>query len=249
MNTKLEDLLEIRTEVEELKYPEERRFNLVKGHLDTFIRKQMNEDEHFLAVLGNIYCQSYFVPELDQDTWDNGIAKLLDLIDQIKKYLPETQNSKVSRTENVFIVHGHEIEMKEAVARLIEKQGLKARILHEQPDESLTIIEKLEKYISTCSFAIVLLTPDDWGGINKCQFDSLRPRARQNIILELGWVIGALGRGNVCVLYRETPNFELPSDIHGILYKRYDIEGNWKYKLLSEMKAAGFNIDSNRVKG
>src|SRR6185369_2863501 len=65
----------------------------------------------------------------------------------------------------VFIVHVHDKEMKETVARFIESQGLEAVILHEQPDGGLTIIEKFESHASDVGFAIVLFSADDFAKV------------------------------------------------------------------------------------
>jgi len=123
-----------------------------------------------------------------------------------------------SKTNKVFIVHGHDSATKESVARYIEKIGLDPIILHEQPNGGKTIIEKFEVY-SDVGFAVILLTPDDVG----CAKDNkanLKTRARQNVIMELGYFLGRLGRERVCALYKE--GVEIPSDYQGVLYTEYD---------------------------
>ncbi|MGC4038121.1 MAG: nucleotide-binding protein [Chitinophagaceae bacterium] len=130
---------------------------------------------------------------------------------------------------NVFIVHGHNIEIQQSVARVIEKLGLNVIILQEQPNEGKTVIEKFESN-SNVGFAIILLTDDDEGKA-KTQID-LQKRARQNVILELGYFIGKLGRGRVLPLYSE--GVELPSDIHGVLYVPIDKAANWKFSISSK---------------
>lgn len=139
----------------------------------------------------------------------------------------------------IFVVHGHDHATKETVARYLEtKLGLRAIILHEQPNLNRTIIEKLEKH-SEVQFAVVILTPDDMGcPKNKAQL--VKPRARQNVIFELGFFIGRLGRDKVCALY--TGDVELPSDYQGILYLSLD-QSEWKIDLAKEIKAAGIRLD------
>jgi predicted nucleotide-binding protein len=110
----------------------------------------------------------------------------------------------VSMGHEVFIVHGHDEAAKQAVSRFIEKLGFTATILHEQPNAGRTIIEKIEAY-SNVGFAIILLTPDDIGGTSD-KPDVLNPRARQNVILELGYFFAKLGRQRVCALYKENSN-------------------------------------------
>jgi hypothetical protein len=99
--------------------------------------------------------------------------------------------------DNVFIVHGHSIEVQQLVARVIEKLGLNAIILQEQPNEGKTVIEKFEGN-SNVGFAIILLTDDDEGKA-RTQI-GLQKRARQNVTLELGYFIGKLGRERVLPL-------------------------------------------------
>ena len=113
----------------------------------------------------------------------------------------------------VFIVHGHNDAAKEKVARLVEKLGLHAVILHEQPSRGQTIIEKFESYTSV-GYAIVLLTADDRGGHANASVDEQRPRARQNVVFELGYFIARLGRNRVGVLFQDA--VEIPSDYSGV---------------------------------
>lgn len=118
---------------------------------------------------------------------------------------------------------------KEAVARLLARLDLNPIILHEQPNKGRTVIETFEAY-SDVGFAVPLLTPDDIGA-TKTTPEKLLSRARQNVILELGYFIGRLSRTRVCALYVE--GVELPSDIHGVLYVPLDAGGVWRWKLAS----------------
>lgn len=148
----------------------------------------------------------------------------------------------------VFVVHGHDEAAKETVARFMEKLGLRTIILHEQPNRGRAIIEKFEEY-SNVGFAVVLLTPDDLGRPRNEAGDG-RPRARQNVIFELGYFIGKLGRSKVCALYKEgveVPGVEIPSDYLGVLYLPMDSGGGWRLLLAREMKDAGFQIDLNKA--
>lgn len=144
-------------------------------------------------------------------------------------------------TRQVFVVHGHDEEAKQSVARFLEKLRLEAVILSERPNEGRTVIEKFEKN-SDVGFAIVLLTPDDLG-YRRDHPDELRSRARQNVILELGYFVGRLSRSRVCALYKGT--VEMPSDFHGVIYLPMDDGAGWKLKLASELKQAGIEIDLN----
>ncbi len=142
----------------------------------------------------------------------------------------------------VFVVHGHDDALRSQVARFLEKLEIRAVLLFEQPGRGKTVIEKLEAN-STVKFAVVLLTPDDVGRAVKDE--ELRPRARQNVILELGYFMGRLGRSNVAVLYDES--VELLSDYRGVEYIKVDAEGAWRLRLARELKEAGLAVDMNRA--
>lgn len=168
----------------------------------------------------------------------------LELIPEMRvKAVPNTiLNQTESRNKDVFIVHGKDEPAKESVSRFIERINLNPIILHEKANANRTIIEKLEHY-SNVGFAIVLLTPDDKGS-SKDEPDGVKPRARQNVIFELGYFIGKLGRENVCALYKE--GVELPSDYQGVLYLPMDAN-EWQLPLAREIKQAGIEIDLNKV--
>lgn len=93
--------------------------------------------------------------------------------------------------------------------------------------------------------SIALLTPDDRAGTASAAYEEQKPRARQNVIFELGYFIGRLGRNRVCALYR--PGVEIPSDYSGVLYVELDERGGWRMALAKEMKAAGLPIDMNKA--
>ena len=144
-------------------------------------------------------------------------------------------------SRKVFIVHGHDDGARETVARFLERIGLEAVILHEQANQGRTIIEKVVAN-SDVGFAVVLLTPDDEGCVKG---GALEPRARQNVLLELGYFIGRLGRDKVCALKRGT--LEIPSDFAGVVWEAMDSSGGWKQALARELEAAGHSIDWNKV--
>ena len=108
-------------------------------------------------------------------------------------------------SQKVFIVHGHDREAKEAVARFIGIFSLKPIILDEQSGGLQAIIDKFEEQAEDIVFAIILLTPDDVGAA-KAEQNELQPRARQNVILELGYFIGRLNRNQICLLYKGALN-------------------------------------------
>lgn len=180
-------------------------------------------------------------------------ALLESMVEEIREYWPEEgapapdlgpkQTQKVEgSSKNVFIVHGRDDGVKETIARLITNLGYNPIILHEQPSEGKTVIEKFETNADAC-FAIALLTPDDMGGLSG-QTD-FKPRARQNVIFEFGYFIGRLSRVRVCAITKS--DIEIPSDYAGVVYIPMDAAGAWRLLLLREMKAAGLTVDANKV--
>ncbi|WP_422703160.1 TIR domain-containing protein [Enterobacter kobei] len=146
-------------------------------------------------------------------------------------------------SRKIFIVHGHDNDALQSVARFISRIGLEEIILSERPDGSRTVIEKFEAESGDVSFAIVLMTPEDSG--NALVSESTRLRARQNVLYELGYFAGKLGRGKVLVLRKG--DIEIPSDLAGVLYTELDEHGGWKRKLLNELSYAGVPFDKERA--
>lgn len=169
---------------------------------------------------------------------------LQDEIDNAEPVAANLPASEVSGSNDVFIVHGHDGEAREAVARFVGILGLNPVVLHEQANMGMTIIEKVEAHGSAAGFAIVLLTPDDKGGKAG---ETVRPRPRQNVVMELGYFIGKLGRPRVCAL-ATTRDMELPSDMSGIVCETFDNDNPaWKMSLARELQAAGCAVDWNKV--
>lgn len=156
---------------------------------------------------------------------------------------PSPQRAPALPEGSVFVVHGHDHLVLQQAARLLEQLGLTPIVLFEETSRGRTIIEKLEQH-SACSAALVLLTPDDVGA-HAGGAETLLPRARQNVVLELGYFLGVLGRERVVVLYSE--GVELPSDYTGVEYIRFDTEGAWKLRVARELAAAGLALDLNKL--
>ena len=166
------------------------------------------------------------------------------MIDEILEADQDTDtqgHQMVPQTREVFIVHGRDAGAKDEIARFVEKLRLKPIILAEVPSKGMTIIEKFEAHADV-GYAIVLLTADDSGALKG---EEVQPRARQNVIFELGFFIGKLGRKRVCALTRG--GAEIPSDYAGVVYIPLDSNDSWKMPLIREIKAAGLDVDANRA--
>lgn len=183
---------------------------------------------------------NYYIRKLDS------VVSRLELIPEspdLRRQPVEEKSVQVETGNRIFIVHGHDEEAKQSVARIVERLGFEPIILHEQPNRGRTIIEKFEEYANV-GYAIVLLTPDDVGASTKNK-DSLTPRARQNVVLELGFFLGKLGRTKVCALHKG--ELEIPSDYSGVIWIPMDKEGAWQYILGREIKSVYPNLDLNKL--
>lgn len=182
---------------------------------------------------------------------DRGRHRAAALLDQAAASLEEelefaddSANSDVVTPKSapqgieVFVVHGRDEAAKDKVQLFLERAGLKAIVLHQQPNAGRTIIEKFEDHGGAVRFAVVLLTPDDVGGIAR---GPMEPRARQNVIAEMGWFAGKLGRSRVCVLKKG--DVAVPSDFAGVAYTEMDDRGAWKQELLRELATAGYTVE------
>jgi predicted nucleotide-binding protein len=189
-----------------------------------------------------------------------GSRKLRDLVERLPLAVePEAlqvRPGKVDKTSqahgaavgssDVFIVHGRSAGgFRDSVARFIEQLGLIPVILADQASEGRTLIEKFEASALDVGYAIALLTPEDWAYGPNDEPPPRPNRARQNVILELGYFMASLGRKNVVALQQE--GLEVPNDILGIVYIPLDNAGAWKTLPARELSAAGHDIDLRKL--
>jgi predicted nucleotide-binding protein len=145
--------------------------------------------------------------------------------------------------DRIFIVHGRNESVRRAVARFLTDLGKDPVVLVDLPSGGRTIIEKFEHYARSARYAIVLVTPDDVGGLRSAP--DVRARARQNVLFELGYFIGKLGRGKVCLM--STDEIEWPSDLHGVVYVPIDAKNQWGWALVHEFLHARIDLDTKAV--
>lgn len=208
-----------------------------------------NEGYTFMGRIGRYFNEVSDYKDLIGRRVDNltnliTVADLLKLDDQGDAIKVNSQaRTKAVSSDEVFIVHGHDEVAKIKAARFIEKLGFKPIILHEQSSSGKTIIEKIEEYTNV-GFAIVLYTPCDIGGKKK-ENPSLTDRARQNVVFEHGYLIGKIGRNNVCALVKG--NIETPTDISGVVYVSMDDSEAWHLMVAKEMRSSGYSVDINKL--
>jgi predicted nucleotide-binding protein len=144
---------------------------------------------------------------------------------------------------NILLIHGRDEATKESILGFIEKLGLRALILHEQPNEGRSIIEKSGE-LSNIDFAIILFTPDEIAA-SRNKPKERRARVSQNVIFEFGYFLGKLGPQRVCALYKE--GVEIPSEYSGVVCIPMDSKGGWRLFVAKEIKQAGIEIDLNQA--
>ena len=162
--------------------------------------------------------------------------------------MPETRKSSANapeKSDKVFVVHGHNNAVLFRVKETLTTLGLKPIVLREQANGGRTIIEKFEEY-SDVGFAVVLMTADDMGGsLAEMNDDNAKPRARQNVVMELGYFAARLTRQRICVL--KADRVEVPSDIFGLIYTPIDEAEAWRLALAQELNSAGYKVDLNKL--
>lgn len=147
-------------------------------------------------------------------------------------------DSEMRRSSNrVFIVHGRNESARISVVEFLKQIGMEPIVLHEQANMGRHLLTKFIEEAELVTFAVILMTDDDIGGMDR---DDMRPRARQNVILELGYFLSHLGQSNVCALI--TPGLETPSDFDGIAYIKMDEGRHWQAELERELRAAALPV-------
>ncbi|HWQ91302.1 MAG TPA: nucleotide-binding protein [Clostridia bacterium] len=183
-----------------------------------------------------------------QITYLEGMVKMLEKDIELRSPAPrELAPVAEAVSKGVFIVHGRDNGAKDTVARFVEKLGLEVVILHEKPSRGRPILEKFMDHAQEAGYAIVIMTPDDKGGLATEPADNYSFRARQNVVFELGFFLAQLGRGKVCALY--SPGVEIPSDYKGVGYLELDAKGAWRAELAKEIRAAGIEINLKALAG
>lgn len=235
------------------------------GYLErvkSIILRQYGENNIYKNRLTDIYNLRTFQHMLFENTANlNSIIDIviddIELSDRKDELFikPQLENQKIEKIKeeirtlnnNIFIVHGHNEAMKHSVARIVEKLDLNPIILHEQPNEGFTIIEKFISN-SNVGFAIILMSADDVGYSKVDGKTKVKDRARQNVIYELGFFTAKLGRKRVVALVENSNKFETPSDIQGVIYIPFDgNDGKWKFDLAKELIESGYDLNIKKI--
>ena len=159
-----------------------------------------------------------------------------------------TSQQKTGQNNKVFVVYGHDTIARTQLEAMLRRWDLEPIILDQLPSSGNTIIEKLEEYTQKVNFGIVLATPDDKGYAIKDGDTNIKFRVRQNVVLEMGMLLAAIGRNKVAILLKTQEDFERPSDIDGLIYIPFkdDVE-QAGLSLAKEMKKNEYNIDIEKL--
>lgn len=248
-------LIEYREDVQKLNFNDSTHLDKINRDGEMLIRNMCGIDSPYLKDLKKISFHTNYYPssdEADRERWNKGQQQVINLINTIlnefslfRKENKDLEKTLQLNSNKVFIVHGHDSELKNDVERFVHEIGLEPIVLHRQADKGATIIEKFEEH-SNVGYVFVLLTPDeiaytvDQDPLSDPDRKKER-RARPNVIFEFGYFVGKLGRERVCCLHKgETA---IPSDLSGLIYKK--IEGTIEtqaYSIIKELKAAGFDV-------
>ena len=205
---------------------------------DLLRKKAAREGRHTKEIIREVVASSdQYTKDITDEILEEAQNSLDTAVSKLKKEIPIYSNHKV------FIVHGRDTLLRTQVENVLRASGLEPIILQEQANNGKTIIEKIEE-CTDVGFGIVLYTPCDEGRL-KSEEGKLKPRARQNVVLEHGYLMAKLGRERVCCLVSD--DVEFPSDIQGVGYISANDIDQWKYKIAKELKAAGFDIDMNKL--
>lgn len=165
--------------------------------------------------------------------------------------MPQSDFVPSIASKKIFIVHGHDEDSLKELELFIMRLGLEPYILKNNVEGGKTIIEALEqRIVYDSAFGIVLMTPDDVGCSKKdydTNVNNICLRARQNVILEMGILIGSIGRKKVAILRKG--DIENPSDVGGLLYESFknSIIKEIGSRLIKHMQSAGIPIDPNKI--
>lgn len=238
---------------------------IVRALQDFFLPLSYSEAQAILTTARAVYLLGTDWTKFDDATKRSHLRDILsresdDVLIGLAEFLPEdrqiltigrlaagsrpTAEPDQETDRPIFVVHGHARAILHETVRVLERgTGREVIVLHEQANAGRTILEKFEEHAAHAAYAVVLLTGDDVGGIRAGA--SMNLRGRQNVIFELGFFFGKLGRSRVAVLLEE--NVEKPSDIDGLTYINLDQAGAWKTALARELQAANIPVNYSRI--
>jgi predicted nucleotide-binding protein len=153
-----------------------------------------------------------------------------------------------SGKRRVLVASGSDDEMKQALTWALSKLWLVPVVLCEEPAHGKKIIERFNDYADV-GFAVVLLSPDDYVYAKTEEPTKRKLKPNQDVIFELGYLLGKLGKDKVLVLFRESEKgaFNVNIDFEGIKTTPFDDRDSWKLALIRELTASGYVVEGDRI--
>jgi predicted nucleotide-binding protein len=254
MSTNLELIQDLLNQAQEISYQNGKR-DAVEKRAEMLFRKIFNDKTPYIKSLKEItYSPQIWHTETPESVFESkfndGKDKLLNLLrvvyEDLQLNIIPMKSTSIADSRDVYIVHGYNEQMKSVVVRAIEQLKLASVILHEHPDKGKNIFQKFTDYPNPI-YVIVLLSADEVAYEKDHSPETAQYRATQNVILELGYFIGKIGRERVLVLHETVSNFEIPTDYRGIPFVPFDKVGGWISELVKNLTALGIYIDENSL--
>jgi predicted nucleotide-binding protein len=149
----------------------------------------------------------------------------------------------------IFVVHGRDTDSRDQLELVLRRLGLEPFVLQVTGGGGDTLIEALERMIgksAQSSFGIVLVTPDDLGYLKTEKPEDSKPRARQNVIMEMGMLLSSLTRRRCAILQKGY--VELPSNMGGVITIPFNVHVREAVpKLVQRLQDAGFKLDAGAI--
>jgi len=166
-----------------------------------------------------------------------------------KPHIVTTQSTGSSSIKRrVLVACGSDDEMKHALTWALNKLWLVPVILNEEPGHGRKIVERFTDY-ADIGLAVVLLSPDDYVYAKSEEAIKRKLKPRQDVIFELGFLIGKLGKEHVLVFYKESEKgaFDVNTGFEGIKTIPFDDRDSWRLALIRELENNGYSVEGDRI--
>lgn len=183
--------------------------------------------------------------------WFDGPTAAKDtLSDRVEATLSDGSAAvPISKESTIFVVHGRDHVARDQLELVLRRLGLEPFVLQVTGGGGDTLIEALERMIgktAQSAFGIVLVTPDDMGHLKTESVDEAQPRARQNVIMEMGMLLASLTRKRCAILQKGF--VEMPSNMGGVITVPFnDHVREAVPKLVQRLQEAGFKLDAGAI--
>jgi len=215
----------------------------IKYYRSLFMLLKSEQVDYFLDSLSKLI--NNFLPIGTTVIKEEVVPEVIPDIPWGKDNKEKVQDTNMGNTKKrVFIVHGHNTDVRNQVELLLTQLGYDPIVLFKEASMSRTIMEKLESESKDSCYSVVLYTKCDEGRVKGAT--EFNPRARQNVVFEHGYMCAKFGRDHVCALVED--GVEVPGDLSGVIFIPYDNGGVWRYEIAKEMRAIGLEADSNLIK-